>query len=245
MEENKIWTNLNDSYNLEIILAENNALKNYVPKRDYVKKESVVKKEPVINIGELVNNILTSDYKSENILQIVSKQNTIVSNLLKTFRTTRSEENNWNKYRDSLVWILESSKFIVSKVGMSVQLFKTDKIYRSSYKFCNKKDECEITYCHIIKPGTYSNAVCKNDHYVHNKIISDLTCLISVIDEKQSKNTENNMPIINDLRICLDTLNFVINHMYQELNNYNIYYSKKENFDINKCYVIPKKLNKI
>ena len=181
MEENKIWANLNDSYNLEIILAENQALKNYVPKRENIKKETK-KEESNVNIVEIVNNILMSNCKTDNILQIISKQNTIVSYLLKTFRTTKQEDNNWEKYKDGIIWILESSKYIVSKTQLNIQVFKTDKIYRSSYKFCNKKDECDITYCHIIKPGTISNLVCKNDHYVHNKIISDLTCLIDVIE---------------------------------------------------------------
>ena len=44
--------------------------------------------------------------------------------------------------------------------------------------------------------------------------------------------------LLNDLRVCLETLNFVMNHMYQELNNLNIYYSKQDNFNINKYYVV-------
>ena len=37
--------------------------------------------------------------------------------------------------------------------------------------------------------------------------------------------------------------NFVINHMYQELNTFAIYHSKQPNFDINKYYItsIPPK----
>jgi hypothetical protein len=72
------------------------------------------------------------------------------------------------------------------------------------------------------------------DHYVHYKLVSDITSVITILDVK----TEN---IVNDLRICLDTINFVINHMYQELNTFNIYYNKEENFDINKYYVCSKK----
>ena len=39
MEENKIWANLNDSYNLDVILIENEALKNFVPKKEIIKPE--------------------------------------------------------------------------------------------------------------------------------------------------------------------------------------------------------------
>ena len=49
--------------------------------------------------------------------------------------------------------------------------------------------------------------------------------------------------ISNDLRVCLDTINFVINHMYQELNTFTIYHSKQPKFYINKYYItsIPPK----
>jgi hypothetical protein len=239
MEENKIWANLNDSYNLDIIISENQAIKNYVPKREYVKKDSK-KSDTIQSLEEIINQILLSDYKLNNILNILVKQNNVASYLIKTFRSSKPEDIVWEKFRPGLNWILESSKFITSKTSTFIQQFKTDKIYRSSYKFCNKKDECNALYCHITKPGQQSHDKCNGDHYVHNKLVSDLSCLIQVLDTRKDEETST---ISNDLRICLDTVNFVISHMNHELNNFNIYYSKKEGFDINKFYVtsIPKK----
>ena len=246
MEENKIWANLNDSYNLDIILIENQALKNYVPKREYIKKDTR-KIENSQSIEDIVKEILASDYKTEKIIQIIAKQNIVANYLLKTFRTSKSEDIIWEKFRPGLHWILESSKLITSKTSTITQLFKTDKIYRSSYKFCNKKDECDALYCHINKPGQSTHAKCNGDHYVHNKLVSDITCLITVLDEKKDTVNSETVSISNDLRICLDTVNFVINHMYQELNNFNIYYSKEEGFDINRYYItsIPKRSSKV
>lgn len=238
MEENKIWANLNDSYNLDIILVENQALKNYIPKREYVKKDTK-RSDLTQSIEENINGILSSDYKTDKIIQIIGKQNIIAGYLLKIFRTSKSEDIVWSKFRPGLHWILETSKCIVTKIQIASQVFKTDKIYRSSYKFCNKKDECEALYCHITKPDQKSHAKCTGDHYVHNKLVSDLSCLITVLDERTS--ADHLIPISNDLRICLDTVNFVINHMYQELNNFNIYYSKEQDFNIDKFYVVPKK----
>jgi len=232
MEENKIWANLNDSYNLDIILIENQDLKNYVPKRDYIKKETKRSDNNTnLSIEDVINGILSADFKSDNILHIIAKQNSVAGYLLKTFRTSKSEDIIWSKFKPGLSWLLESSKHIIGKKSTFIQLFKTDKIYRSSYKFCNKKDECDALYSHITKPGTCCNAKCNGDHFVHNKLISDLTCLITIIEERKDES------ISNDLRICLDTVNFVINHMYQELNNFNIYYSKQPGFDINRYYV--------
>lgn len=234
MEENKIWANLNDSYNLDIILIENQNLKDYTPKDNI--KENFKKTETTVNMEEIIADIMSKDFSSDTSLQILTKQNTVISYLLKSFRTSKSEDISFDKFKPSLIWILETSKFITSKTNAFIQFFKTDKIYRSSYKFCNKKDECEALYCNVIKTNANRNPRCNGDHYVHNKIVSDLSCLIAVLETKTDT-------ISNDLRVCLDTVNFVINHMYQELNTFSIYHSKQPNFDINKYYItsIPPK----
>lgn len=234
MEENKIWANLNDSYNLDIILIENQNLKDYTPK-DCIKQKSN-KVETTVNMDEIIADIMSKDFSSDTSLQILTKQNTVIAYLLKLFRTSKSEEISFEKFKPGLTWILETSKFITAKTSAFIQFFKTDKIYRSSYKFCNKKDECEALYCNVIKTNANRNPRCNGDHYVHNKIVSDLSCLITVLETKIDT-------ISNDLRVCLDTVNFVINHMHQELNTFAIYHSKQPNFDINKYYItsIPPK----
>jgi len=234
MEENKIWANLNDSYNLDIILIENQNLKDYIPK-DGV-KENLKKAETTVNMEDIISDIMSKDFSSDTLLQILTKQNTVISYFLKLFRTSKSEDISFEKFKPGLTWILETSKFMTSKTNTFIQFFKTDKIYRSSYKFCNKKDECEALYCNVIKTNTNRTPKCNGDHYVHNKIVSDLSCLIVVLETKTDT-------ISNDLRVCLDTINFVINHMYQELNTFAIYNSKQPNFDINKYYItsIPPK----
>jgi len=235
MEENKIWANLNDSYNLDVILIENENIKQYIPKKNPIKYESDnIKIENNINMEDIINNILIDDYKNLNKLQILEKQNLVSSFLIKYFRNLKSEEIIWSKFKPYLNWILETSKFILDKTSLKIQSFKVDKIYRSSYKFCVKKDECENFYGLLINKKINRSCKCLGDHYVHYKIISDLTCLFEVLD-----NNENEL--INNLRICLDTINYVIHHMYLELNNFNIYYSKQENFNINKYYIVPQK----
>jgi len=230
MEENKIWANLNDSYNLEIILKENQDLLEYIPKKENI--NPIVSKtivNDVIDQEIIVLDILKENYTILNALQILHKQNTVTAYLIKLYRSSKSDKIIWDNFRQYLLWILETSKFIATKKNMIIQLFKTDKIYRSSYTFCNKKDECESIY--KMSQTNSRSCKCTRDHYVHDKIVSDLTSIIYNFDLIS-------INISNDLRVCLETLNFVMNHMYQELNNFNIYYSKQENFNINKYYVV-------
>lgn len=235
MEENKIWANLNDSYNLDVILIENEALKNFVPKKEIIKPDQPKSQVQNIDMEQIINNIISQDFTNYNILDILNKQNIIASNLLKLFRSTKLDDITWNKFRPGLDWILQTSKFLSSKSGLFAQLFKTDKIYRSSYKFCNRRDECEALYCEVIGSKSRNLSRCNGDHYVHNKLVSDLTCLIAVLDKRIC---DSSLAVIsNDLRVCLDTINFVVNHMYNELNVFNIYNSQNEGFNINKYYV--------
>ena len=228
MEENKIWANLNDSYNLEVILKENKDLLEYIPKKEII--VPVINKQiphEIIDYETIILDILKENFTSLNALQIIQKQNTVISYVIKLYKNSKADKITWEQFKPYLSWILETSKFITVKKNINVQFYKLDKIYRSSYTFCNKKDECEKLY-NLQNPRACK---CNKDHYVHDKIVSDLTCIISNFD------TINNN-ISNDLRVCLETLNFVINHMYQELNNFNIYYSKQDNFNINKYYIV-------
>jgi hypothetical protein len=226
MEENKIWANLNDSYNIDVILIENKNINSFLPKKDILKTENKKITENSLNLETNINNILINNYDNDNYLEIIKKQNQIIIYLNKFYN--KCTNINWSEIRPYLIWILESSKFLI-KDKIKIQLFKTDKIYRSSYKFCNKKDECNTFYKKMI--NCPSNNRCNGDHYIHNKLISDINCLITVLDNDQTN-------ITNDLRICLETFSFVINHMFNELNTFNIYYSKESNFNINKYYII-------
>jgi hypothetical protein len=233
--ETNIWANLNDNYNIDVIIIENNNLKNFVPKKinKIIKTETFKQIETIEDLQNNVSQIISEDYESLNYLQIIGKQTLVSSYLIKLFRSSSNIDIIWSKYKKFLVWLNETSKFIVEKSKHALQYFKVDKIYRSSYKFCNKKDSCENLYG-FISNKSRTTSKCMADHYVHYKLVSDITSVITILDVK----TEN---IVNDLRICLDTINFVINHMYQELNTFNIYYNKEENFDINKYYVCSKK----
>lgn len=234
MEETKMWANLNDSYNQEIIFIENQNLKKFIPKiENKIKLAQSKAVESLENIEYNVNNILELEYTNLNILELITRQLNVSSYLVKLFKSLTSENIKWELFNKYLVYLLQTSSYVVSKTNLDIKIFKLDTIYRSSYKFCNKADTCELLYGHLI--NNKKRNYCHCDHYVHNKLISDLNSLITFF------NNNPDFIINNNLRTCLDTTFFVINHMFQELNSFNLYYSKDANFNINKYYITNKK----
>lgn len=234
MSESLIWSMMNDRRNTAVIIKENEDLKNFIPK-------TVMEKVPVIevveNIEEVVKNILECDYSAHNALMILQNQSKIASYLVSKFKKTEPENIDWNNFRPGLQWILESSEFILEKVKLTVNTFPTDKVYRSSYKFCISKENCNTMYNNILQTTTVKRKSCSGDHYVHNKIVQDLRCLITVMDS-------NVTTIFQDLRLGLNTLSFVISHMYQELNIFQTYLGNTANFNINKYYNVKPLLSR-
>ena len=98
-------------------------------------------------------------------------------------------------------------------------LVKKDKIIRSSYKFCNYKHNCTYNYDKQKKKGCYA------DHYPHDMIFADCDILLYCLDTYYKNDDEfYNKEIIK----CINTISFVIKHMYEELNNLCLYSSKEE-----------------
>ena len=82
-------------------------------------------------------------------------------------------------------------------------------IPRCSYKFCNFKNECFYNY------SQKTTNVCYQDHYVHNMVEADLIILKEYITLKFN---ENNLVVPNkEILKTINTLSFVIEHMYTEL----------------------------
>jgi len=93
-------------------------------------------------------------------------------------------------------------------------------IPRCSYKFCNFKNECFYNY------NKKTKHVCYQDHYVHNMVSADIIILIEYIKFKFNKNKEiiPNKEIIKSI----NTLSFVIEHMYSELKSKCLYLKDNE-----------------
>ena len=239
-EETLIWYNINDARNLPIITAENQHL------RDFVPKVAIQKNVEIINevIPEtVIQDILTIKYNVLNVYEIMAYQVQVISYLSAKFRSTDATEITWDFYRPYLAWILVTSEFITNKFGISVDDVKyCGTVTRSSYKFCELKESCKDTYGNPLGSSKGDNSRpqrCMGDHYAHNKIVRDLRSLIGVIDSESSEQAS----MSHYLRLGLTTTDFVIRHMYQELGIFNTYLKDNKDFNIENYYICQKSKN--
>lgn len=226
MSESLIWSMMNDQRNSNIILQENEDLKNFVPK---VAIEKIEVNEVVENTEEVVEKIITDNYDNHTALMILHDQLKIATFLVSQFKKSEPENISWNSFRPGLKWILDTSEFILNKVNIVPNVFANDKVHRCSYKFCSSRENCNTLYDNVLQNSSVKKKSCSGDHYVHHKIVQDLKCLITVTDEDKST-------LYQDLRVGLNTLVFVITKMYQELNIFQIYLGKSPQFNINTYY---------
>jgi hypothetical protein len=89
----------------------------------------------------------------------------------------------------------------------TVQQKKTDHLFRNSYKFCEYGYMCKFTYDNQQK--------CYAQHFVYNLVHMDLIEALNYI----TTNYSNNSMCLNELKTSINTITFVINHMYNEMSN--------------------------
>lgn len=232
--ETLIWSNINCSRNMDIIVAELEKIKTFVPKVCQV-QESTNEAIPESNIEDL----LTIQYEDLNVYEIITHQYTIISFLSAKFKSSKSDEVEWSYYRPFLQWLYETSEFIANKFNLPIenkQLGST--VNRSSYKFCNLKQYCKMTFGNPLELNI-EHKRCEGEHFVHNKLVNDLKSLIHVMDNQtDSEEDRNNIPYY--LRTGLTTTEFVIKHMYLDLNVFHIYLKNDKSFNIDTLYVQKK-----
>lgn len=140
--------------------------------------------------------------------------------------------------KSALSWILESSEWLLNAMtnladklcqvadideeleakdsasdstqtfGSSQTQDNSECIGRNSYKFCEFGHNCSFNYCRHKNRSTDRD--CYSQHYVYPLVKSDLQNLISHIS------TGNIM--IKEVVTSINTITYVINHMYNELN---------------------------
>lgn len=224
--ESLIWSNMNDSRNLNVIKKENHDIKHFVPK-------TVVEKfieEDTEDYEKTYNDILLEDYTVLNSLEIIKKQYFIMFYLINHFKTVESDKIVWMDFKPGLMWILNSSEHICVKKNIKINVSDTDKVHRCSYKFCELGERCYPVYGGIFTTVKTSTP-CNSDHYVHNKIVQDITCLVAVVDRA-------NEVLYDDLRLCLTTLEYVLKHMCNELDSVCAFLMNEPDFNVETYYKV-------
>lgn len=227
--------NINDDYNVEIITAELKGFEEYKKiNKDHIINNplnEIKKSSDKIEIN--TEEIIKLNYNNNNNpLEIISLQIKIISYLLNYYKMCKLDD--INIYIKYLSWICATSEYLCNLINQPVNKNKTNLLMRSSYKFCNKKCDCQSQYGFLFNKKSRN---CINDHYVHNKIVSDIDNLLNYIN-----NSNNNLTLDIELRKGLETLNYVINHMYQELSSFMLYLNNnKTKYNINDFYKYIKK----
>ena len=173
------------------------------------------------NIDKIKN---IKDYKELNSLELLKNQE-ILSNYLSRYvnQNTKLDKKMITEY---LKIISDISIILAGRIKQKIKPYKTKtnkQVIRSSYKFCCFNSQCEFNY------GKKKKS-CSSDHYVHASVYLDIQSLTNYINSKtvEKEKIQND----RDIAKCLNTVCYVIRHMYDELKNVCIY-CKDENYEKN------------
>lgn len=224
---NDMWS---DYIDINVLIKKS---RNYSTDEDNVVKEIDLNSinfsldnEKILNEIEQILKI--EDYDKLTSLDLLKKQDLLSSYLSKSIQNT---DINLTFLVKILNWLMNTSKNLNSRIGLKLyehsnNLIKADKVIRSSYKFCNFKHNCSYNYDNK-KKGCYA------DHYVHNMVYADINALLKCINLYHSdKDVIQNKEIVK----CINTISFVIRHMYEELHNLCMYCSSAN--EHNKYHIV-------
>jgi hypothetical protein len=177
-------------------------LKNkFIYKNNYNSSNNQDEKKIEIDYEKIIENNMekNSDIEILDVLTIISKfvKNKIINN-----NDTKLE--NYNNY---FLWIQNCLKILALRNKQNIEDFDIDKkkLFRNSYKFCIYSHNCK--YAYSIKHKCYSQ------HFVYNLIYQDITRIIEYINH----NKTNNDIDFKSIQISINTITFVITHIYEEI----------------------------
>lgn len=194
------------------------------------------KTENIINI----DSIIKEKYDTLDNITVLEYQYTLI-NYIKKYLKINNPPNILDLV-DKLQWIIDSSDYLGSKIGLNTFKHKINDnpmvLIRSSYKFCNYNFECQYNY------NIKKHSGCYAQHYVHNLVHADINELKKFILHNQNNMNTNEL---DDIKKSVNTISFVINHMYEELKNaekYNLFNNKNNHINRTPSKKKTKNINK-
>ncbi len=172
-------------------------------KKEEPQVEVVEKKEEEnIDINTIIN--YTEDQFSKlSSLELLKLQCYVSKYVRTSLKETSNDVNSIIKY---LEWLSTTSTILSERAGLQLippkEQLKQDRIPRCSYKFCQKTSDCTYFY---VKGSRKCNA----QHYVHNIVYNDIVALIKYINSGKN--------VMSEIETSINTINFVLIHMYNEL----------------------------
>ena len=191
------------------------------------------------NVTSRVNSIIRGRSLAHN-LDIVNlaNQDFIASYLFKY--VIQNNICSFTMIVDCLDYLFQTSRHLASKTGHTVNVGPHGRgstnrpsqsmISRCSYKFCTHTHCCQYNYPERKRS---SGKGCYSDHYVHHKVALDVHSLKCYIEEIFFDPENDNIVIRNNQEIikCVNTITFVVKHMYDELWNVYISCQKKKSYE--------------
>jgi hypothetical protein len=173
------------------------------------------------------NKQIIEEIKKKNSLAIMQYELDIIKLLAKY--ALQNNQIDYIFFTKALKFLLEISEILRIRLNQKEiihenKILTSNNLPRCSYKFCCYKDTCPYNYNLLGK--NKSNMQCYQDHYVHKMVSADLIILIEYIENKIK---DNNFIIYNkEILKTINTLQFVINHMENELRNKCLYLNENE-----------------
>jgi len=213
--------------------------------------DNIINKTITNTIEEKTNTIIEKKNDIFDIKLIIESLDTkenlkkLTSNLL--LKKELDVSNNLNKYyfqlskntKENIIILLNQILLItnilknrlnMSSIPVNYSVINQNYIPRGSYKFCNFKDACKYNYSNNKQKGCYAH------HYIHDLLEYDLSIIIYFINNFIDDNNINNN---KDIIKSFTTINYVIKHMYDEMQSILLY--SNNNIDIEKYHKNNKK----
>ena len=156
-----------------------------------------------------LDTILDCSIDSLDDLKILEYQNVLISDI------NKSED--IKKCINQLNWIHKSAKKLSDKLKLKMYEHKKGSLIRSSYKFCDYNYQCKFNY------NLKKHNGCLFQHFVHNLVCADIKSLLNFIKKETLSDSDK-----TEIGKSIKTLSFVLAHMYDELNNIQLFNSNKK-----------------
>lgn len=180
----------------------------------------------------------TESLSEHNDVRIIGNQDMVASYVFKYVIQNNSCE--FQLMDDCLTYLATASSYLADKIGTTKTLVNSNRrllsidgnhISRCSYKFCAQTYCCQYNYPENKRKKVVKG--CYSDHFAHGKVYQDIVSLQSYVRMIHEKGDSDTIVIRSNQEIikCINTIAYVIKHMYDELWNIYISCNKKPSYE--------------
>jgi len=200
-----------------------------LPENNSILFQEGIDSDTIINIVHTIINlpITFGELKKIKDVILLRYQDIICSYLLKYI--VQNNQHSFDIIISCLLYLYNVSCYLTKKINLKplvkdIDMRGSNNLSLCSYKFCINKDCCIYNYPELSLESTQGkvkkNKYCYSDHFVHNKVAKDIKNLIEYININEPSNNINQ---VKEIIKSINTITYVIRHMYEEL--YNLYVS--------------------